>query len=106
LGAGDDFLERLCTNFINDSTQLIEQMQTALAHEEYQKFQELAHALRGSAANLGLSSLETAAAKADQLPPDEIAKLGDQSYTDIKSSFELAVSALLSELAKQKPITG
>jgi len=106
LGTGDDFLERLCTNFIADSTQLIEDMQEALTHHEYLRFQELVHALRGSAANLGLSDLETVAAKADRLHPDEIAELGEQSHTEIKASFNLAVSALHSELAKQKPSTG
>jgi len=105
LGSGDDFLDRLCKNFTYDSTQLVESMQKALASQDYLQFQELAHALRGSAANLGLSDLETAAAKADQLLPEEVAELGGQSYTEIKSSFTHALSALNSELAKQKPIT-
>ena len=106
LGTGDDFLERLCTNFITDSTQLIEDMQEALTHRDYLRFQELAHALRGSAANLGLSNLERVAAKVDRLLLDEIAGLSEQSYCEIKSAFNLAVSALQSELTKPKPITG
>ncbi len=104
LGSGDDFLQRLCTNFIADSTQLLESMQEALNSHDDLHFQDLAHALRGSAANLGLSNLEKAAAKADNLPPEKIAELGRQSYTEIKSSFDHAISALNSELVKQQPV--
>lgn len=104
LGSGDDFLQRLCTNFSADSRQLLESMHEALNSRDYLHFQELAHALRGSAANLGLSDLEKAAAKADNLPLEQIPEFGRQSYAEIKSSFDLALSALNSELAKQQTV--
>jgi len=103
LGSGDDFLQRLCTNFIADSTQLLESMHEALNSHDYPHFQDLAHALRGSAANLGLSDLEKAATKVDNLSPEQVSELGKQSYAEIKSSFDHAVSALNSELIKQQP---
>jgi len=103
LGSGDDFLQRLCTNFIADSTQLLESMHEALNSHDYPHFQDLAHALRGSAANLGLSDLEKAATKVDNLSPEQVSEFGKQSYAEIKSSFDHAVSALNSELTKQQP---
>ena len=103
LSSSDDFLQRLSSNFIADSTQLLESMHEALNNHDYLYFQELAHALRGSAANLGLSDLEKAAAKVDKLPPEKVPELGRQSYIEIKSSFDHAVSALNSELIKQRP---
>ncbi len=104
LGSGDDFLQRLCTNFSADGRQLLESMHEALNNHDYLHFQELAHALRGSAANLGLSDLEKAAAKADNLPPEQIPEFGRQSYAEINSSFDQALSALNSELVKQQPV--
>ncbi len=104
LGSGDDFLQRLCRNFSADSTQLLEKMQEALNNRDYLHFQELAHALRGSAANLGLIDLEKAAARADKLSPAQLSEQGRQRYTEIESSLGRALSALNAELLKRQPV--
>ncbi len=59
LGEGkEDFLNTVVIGFISETEKLLENMETSLANREYKNFQEIAHAIRGGAGNVGAESLE------------------------------------------------
>lgn len=100
LSNSDDFLQRLYDNFINDSEQLMLNMRASLTKGDYADFKEQAHALKGSAAYLGLHELAHHTSTASHLSHNEIAQQGKPLFKQIEFSFEQAKSALLNKLNK------
>ncbi len=66
-------------------------------------FTELAHALKGSAAYLGLLELAEQANVANNLLASELASQGGDCLRHLESAFERAKSALETELQYDKP---
>jgi two-component system sensor histidine kinase RpfC len=56
-GANDNFLEGVIQGFFLEGERTLEAMKSALLMGEYDTFQELAHALKGSSGNLGAEAL-------------------------------------------------
>ncbi len=100
LGSGDGFMQRLCDNFFTDGNQLLKDMKKALESGDHSRFQELAHALRGSAANLGLCRLQNHATQAEELRLEEITTQGKDCLVDMEKAFNHAKSVLTAELKK------
>ncbi len=94
LSSNDDFLQRLHDNFIRDGEQLIQAMHSALVKGQLASFKEQAHALKGSAAYLGLRSLTTFASTAHHLSNDEITSQGHSLLQQIEKAFTDAQTAL------------
>jgi len=55
-----EFIEELVSSFIQDSDMLITRMKDALSVQSYETIYELAHALKGSASNIGATRLAQA----------------------------------------------
>ena len=100
LGSSDDFLQRLHDNFIRDGKHLLEDMRASLANEEHLRFKELAHALKGSAAYLGLHELTAYASTANHLQNREVASQGHTLLAQMDQAFLHSQAALSIEVQK------
>jgi two-component system, sensor histidine kinase RpfC len=63
LGNGTNFLEDLTKVFLEDGEKLLREMERALANQNASELRDLAHALRGSAGNIGAISLVDSCSK-------------------------------------------
>ena len=100
LASNDDFLQRLHDNFVHDGKQLIQHMQDSLSNNEHLRFKELAHALKGSAAYLGMHELADYASTANHLSDKDVALQGHTLLNQIQAAFYQAHTALTAEVNK------
>jgi two-component system sensor histidine kinase RpfC len=103
LAQNNEFLYRLQENLEQEGIQLLQGMTESLECGDYAHFQDLAHALKGSAANLGLSRLADLASQAQHLPHASFLREGESSLDELRREFEQAKTALASEIGLQKP---
>jgi two-component system sensor histidine kinase RpfC len=101
LSHSDDFLQRLYDNFVMDGEQLIDSMQASLKSGDSIDFKEQAHALKGSAAYLGLHKLAAHASTASHFSTGYVAQQGKPQLEQIELSFAEAKTAFTNELNKQ-----
>jgi HPt (histidine-containing phosphotransfer) domain-containing protein len=102
LGSSDDFLQRLFDNFVRDAEQLFRDMARALAEGDAQAFQDLAHALKGSAASLGLHELQHLALRAQELPPARLAAEGSAHHERLQQAFDRGRRELQSAIKRRR----
>jgi two-component system sensor histidine kinase RpfC len=105
LAQNNEFLYRLQEKLEQEGIQLLQGMAECLACGDYPHFQDLAHALKGSAANLGLSRLANLASQAQHLPHAKFLREGESSLEELRHEFEQAKEALSSEIGLRKPAT-
>jgi two-component system sensor histidine kinase RpfC len=105
LGHGRDFVQKLSENFVHDGQQLMQGMADALRAGDTRHFTELAHALKGSAALLGLLELAGCAGEANRLLPDQVQSQGSDCLAQLEGAFARAKAALQTEIARVKPAT-
>jgi two-component system sensor histidine kinase RpfC len=103
LAQNSEFLYRLQENLEQEGIQLLQGMAESLACGDYPHFQDLAHALKGSAANLGLSRLAGLASQAQHLPHAKFLREGESSLDELRHEFNLARETLSSEIGLKKP---
>jgi two-component system, sensor histidine kinase RpfC len=105
LGSGTDFLDSLIGDFIDDSEEIIAQLEVAARARNMRDFRELVHGLRGSAANIGASQLFQLllSMRATSLPDLERTAL--DSVERIKAEFSRLRTAL-SQYARESRGTG
>jgi two-component system sensor histidine kinase RpfC len=103
LGSSSDFVHKLAQRFFLDGKQLLQGMADALHGNDALHFTELAHALKGSAAYLGLLELADQARIANNLPAGELALQGGDCLQHLESAFDRAKSALETELQQDIP---
>ncbi len=94
LSSNDNFLQHLHDHFIHDGEQLIQGMRDTLSKGQLASFKEQAHALKGSAAYLGLQTLTTYASTAHHLSNDEVISQGSMLLQQIEKAFIRAQTAL------------
>ena len=87
LSGGGAFLYSLYEKLEQDSLQLLQGMDEALATGDQVHFADLAHALKGSALNLGLSELAGLAKKAEKIPPEQLTDRGRASLEDLHEAL-------------------
>lgn len=89
-----DFMPELITGFIAETKQLTEQIGYELDLGNYNEIEELAHAMKGSAQNVGAVSLGLlAAALVEQSQSREMSNLAEL-YSELKQEFEETIIAL------------
>ncbi len=88
------FLERLLNKLKQDGEQLLDEMSQAVTANNPAQFSSYAHALKGSAANLGLSRLQAQALCAEQLPQDRLSEQGSDQIANLRTAFNQGVSEL------------
>lgn len=101
LSQGNDFLRRLLINLERDSQQLIQGMEESIKCRDFNHFKELAHALKGSAAHLGLKELTTLSSTAQHMSDSEIKARGNTHIDQVQQAFGRAMTALSKEAGLQ-----
>jgi two-component system sensor histidine kinase RpfC len=105
LAPGHDFGERLIQGFRSDAATLLEQMDGTLQACETESFRDLAHAFKGSAANLGLVALSRQAAAMEKLTDLELSSSGHRQLGTLEEGVERALQALATELQRRRTAT-
>ncbi len=90
LSGDPEFLQGLYRKLEQDTLQLLQGMEEALATGDNHHFGELAHALKGSALNLGLRELAETARAAEGLPSAGFAVTGRERLARIRQALERA----------------
>jgi len=89
-----DFMPELITGFIAETKQLAEEMGYELDQGNYNEIEELAHAIKGSAQNVGAVSLGLrATAMVEQSQTRDMSILAEL-YSELKQEFEETIIAL------------
>lgn len=88
------FLQRLLGKLKQDGAELIDNMTVAVENNNAVQFSSYAHALKGSAANLGLTRLQAEALSAEQIPSTELSSHGMSQLSDIRDAFNQGVNEL------------
>ena len=102
LGSSSDFVPKLTQHFLHDGQQLLQGMKDALNVNDMLHFTELAHALKGSAAYLGLLELVDHASRANDLVAGELAA-GRDCLHRLEAAFVRAKAVLETETGQVKP---
>ncbi|MCW8890501.1 MAG: ATP-binding protein [Sedimenticola sp.] len=101
LAPNQDFLIRLLDKMKQDGAQLITDMSAAVTENSPEQFSALAHALKGSAANLGLIQLQAEALTAERIPPAQLTEKGMPQVDSLQSVFQRGIEELGKMIAKQ-----
>lgn len=103
---GDDFVGDVTKGFIQDGHHLITEIQKSVAQRDYLHFQDMVHALKGSAGQLGCTLLALACSEAERLKPYDLGSPKVESLTrKISSSFDSTCIALTTYLDSQRAVT-
>ncbi len=98
------FLYTLQEKLELEGGQLLQGMTEALAVRDHTHFKELAHALKGSALNLGLSELAGIAQEMEQMSPSQLTLEGKERLQQLAAALKRGVSALASFIEERKPV--
>ncbi len=91
---GTSLLSLIMEGFLADTDVAIKQMEEAIKERDFTLLREQAHALTGSAANIGLSRLQAAAAELEQLSNKQMASVNKDRIRDLSSLASESVNAL------------
>ena len=103
LSQGEDFLHRLYRNLERDSEQLLQGMDEAMKCSDFSHFRELCHALKGSAAHMGLIELSSLSSLGEHMPDAEIKTKGNAQIKEIRQALVRAKSILSKKIGLQEP---
>ena len=102
LGNGINFVSDLITGFLEDGEHLLKQLEQALKDQDRDQFQDVAHALKGSAGSVGASQLHHIAASACKLTSVRETSTAQKTVDDLNTLFHSARTALLDYLTKRR----
>ena len=103
---GDDFVGDVTKGFIQDGHHLVAEIQKSVAQRDYPYFQDMVHALKGSAGQLGCTLLALACSEAERLKPYDLGSPKAESLAaKISSSFDSTCIALTTYLDSQRAAT-
>ena len=103
---GDDFVGEVTKGFIQDGHHLVAEIQKSVAQRDYPYFQDMVHALKGSAGQLGCTLLALACSEAERLKPYDLGSPKAESLAaKISSSFDSTCIALTTYLDSQRAAT-
>ncbi len=101
-----DFGVRLMSNFETDSEKLLANLQQAVSGGDWCEVRDLAHALKGTAANLGLVALSEKAAQLQDSGDADLRASGEQQLRQLSIALETAIRALRAEMASHGIASG
>ncbi|MBA2491339.1 MAG: response regulator [Gammaproteobacteria bacterium] len=89
LGSGRNFVRELVEGFTRDGARLMASVRHAVAEQDYPEFQDAAHALKGTASELGGTQLVRLCVAAQQLKPYEMSTpMSSELAARIESCFD------------------
>ncbi|MBU2846646.1 response regulator [Acidithiobacillus ferriphilus] len=100
---GNDFVDDVTRGFIQDGHHLVAEIQESAAQRDYPRFQDVVHALKGSAGQLGCTLLVLACSEAERLKPYDLgAPKAEALAAKISNSFDGTCTALTTYLDSQR----
>jgi len=101
-GGGLKFLNQLIIGFDTDSRQLVQKLRNAVQDRDYPQMQSYAHALKGTAAQLGAVRIEDLCANLERTRPPEMASSRPiQLVDELDRLFDRTVSALRDYIGRE-----
>ena len=100
LGGTGDFFENLIGIFLETGEQKLRDMETAAGSRNYGRFREIAHAMKGSAGQVGAFPLMEICHELARIGPAELEENGPLLVTRLKDEFERVRSELSPHLKK------
>ena len=91
---GTSLLSLIVEGFLTDTSDAIRAMEAAVTERNHYLLREKAHALAGSAANIGLSRLQFAAAEIENMSDKQIRSVSKASIWELSSLADESVNAL------------
>src|SRR5207253_3811653 len=91
---GDDFVEELGHQFIDDAADVLKELKRAVAKGDAQAFREHAHALRSGAANIGARGIYEMCLAWRGIDPAALAGKGPAHVNELEQEFERVRGAL------------
>jgi CheY-like chemotaxis protein/HPt (histidine-containing phosphotransfer) domain-containing protein len=91
---GDDFVEELAQQFIEDATGVLGELSRAVASGDAQGFREHAHALRSGAANIGAQGVYDMCLSWRRIDPATLSSKGDGYVRALEQEFGRVQAAL------------
>jgi two-component system sensor histidine kinase RpfC len=95
-----EFGDRLVHGFESDGHQSLADMTHAITQGDWVRVRDLAHALKGSAANLGLVALREAAGRLQLSGDADLRRTGARQVQTLTVTFEAATRVLRTEVAR------
>ena len=102
LGSGGTFMTGLVNGFLLDSEALIRDMQSALENQEYEKFKDLAHGLKGSVGSIGARALYELSSNILTFSHLDIQNNGSETMAELRALFQQTKQALLQYLERAR----
>jgi two-component system sensor histidine kinase RpfC len=99
---GHAFVSGLVSQFSDDAAELLSSLRAAVAEEDVQRFRDAAHALRGSAANLGAARVFEACLALRAITPSQLAREGDAQVARLVSDVNHAIDVLKAHVAAHR----
>lgn len=98
LASDPRFIQTLTSNFARDAQHLVQQIEQAMAHKDYEQLRELTHALKGAAMMAGAIRLRDSAARVEKMAGSDFDSAGASLIEDLRGTLE-ATNTELSRLA-------
>ena len=102
LGGKEDFLEKLIRIFLQSGEQKIDSIEKAMRSQNFGLVADLAHALKGSAGQIGAVTMQQICHRLSRAGSTELRRDGKKSVMDLKGEFERVRSALTRYLQQNK----
>jgi two-component system, sensor histidine kinase RpfC len=99
---GHTFVFGLVSQFSDDAAELLSSMRMAVADEDIQRFRDAAHALRGSAANLGAAKIFEACHALRTTTSSQLAIDGDACVSRLNSDVDDTIVRLKAHMAARR----
>lgn len=94
LGAGDSLMDEVMACFVTDAEQVLRDMKRAIQIGRFAELRELAHALKGSAANVGMPRVQFSAAELERLRDDQYPAEGLKRVAELSKLVTQSVKAM------------
>ena len=91
---GDDFVEELALQFIDDAAGVLDELSQAMARGDAQGFREHAHALRSGAANIGAQGVYEMCLGWRRIDPATLSSKGHSCLRELEQEFGRVRAAL------------
>lgn len=102
LGSGNEFVRSLIEGFKRDGENLLQELHAAVAEQDYLRFREALHALKGAATELGGVELVSLCERAERMRPYDMTNSGPANRTShINDSFHRTIAAMLAHLEQK-----
>lgn len=102
LGEGLGFLSELIDGFNRDMEGLLDQLATSIANRKANRFRDVAHAIKGSAGNIGANRLHELCTRACRINDREFVHIAPKAVSDMRTAFAKTRTALKRYLSDRR----